>query len=112
MSTRQSSGEPEPTIEGHADLVAPMVAGEKPWSDWRIGTEHEKFVYKRGDRRAPSYDEEGGIRDILMALTEFGWEPIEENGHVIAMKGDDGTVSLEPAGKLELSGGGGKIGVL
>ncbi len=104
MSTRQTSGEPEPTIEGLADLVAPMIAGEKPKIAWRIGTEHEKFVYRRADRAAPSYDEPGGIRDILLSLKEFGWEPIEENGNVIAMKGEDGTVSLEPAGQLELSG--------
>ncbi|MDY7097999.1 MAG: glutamate--cysteine ligase [Pseudomonadota bacterium] len=104
MSTRETSNTPEPVIEGIDDLVAPMIAGEKPKDQWRIGTEHEKFVYHRGDRRAPSYDEEAGIRDILLSLREFGWEPIEENGNVIAMKGADGTVSLEPAGQLELSG--------
>jgi len=70
----------------------------------RLGTEHEKFVYCRSDHHAPSYDEPGGIRDLLMALTEFGWEPVFENGKVIAMSGSDGTVSLEPAGQLELSG--------
>ncbi|MEO1489007.1 MAG: glutamate-cysteine ligase family protein, partial [Pseudomonadota bacterium] len=104
MSTRETSGAPEPIIGGMADLIAPMQRGEKPKSDWRIGTEHEKFVYHRSDRRAPSYDEDAGIRSILLSLKEFGWEPIEENGNVIAMKGEDGTVSLEPAGQLELSG--------
>lgn len=108
MSTRESSAADEPVIEGMDDLTAPMRGGEKPKADWRIGTEHEKLVYKRidagGDRRAPSYDEECGIRDLLMGLREFGWEPIEENGNVIALKGKDGAVSLEPAGQLELSG--------
>ncbi|MEZ5742923.1 MAG: glutamate--cysteine ligase [Sphingomonadaceae bacterium] len=104
MSTRQASGAVEAPIESIAELVAPMAAGEKPREDWRIGTEHEKFVYCVEDFHAPSYDEPGGIHDLLMALTEFGWEPIEENGKVIAMKGADGTVSLEPAGQLELSG--------
>lgn len=104
MSTRETSAADEPVIEGIDDLTAPMRAGEKPKSDWRIGTEHEKFVFDTRDFHAPSYDEEGGIHDILMSLTEFGWEPIEENGHVIAMRGADGTVSLEPGGQLELSG--------
>ena len=104
MSTRQASAADEPIIETLEQLTEPMRLGEKPKSEWRIGTEHEKLVYKREDRRAPSYDEPCGIRDLLMNLTEFGWEPIEENGKVIAMKGDDGTVSLEPAGQLELSG--------
>jgi len=81
-----------------------MIQGEKPKTDWRIGTEHEKFVYCNGDHHAPSYDEPSGIRDLLMALTKFGWEPVYEGKHVIALKGDDGAVSLEPSGQLELSG--------
>ncbi|MEL7219140.1 MAG: glutamate--cysteine ligase, partial [Pseudomonadota bacterium] len=104
MSTREASDADEPTIESMDDLVAPMLGGEKPKSEWRIGTEHEKLVYKRGERRAPSYDEPCGIRDLLSELTEFGWEPVEENGNVIALKGEDGAISLEPAGQLELSG--------
>jgi glutamate--cysteine ligase len=104
MTTRTSSGSDDPTLESRDDLLAPFRKGEKPKSAWRIGTEHEKFVYRQADHRAPSYDEEGGIRDLLMALTEYGWRPVEENGKVIALAGSDGTVSLEPAGQLELSG--------
>ena len=104
MSTREGPTGEELPIERREQLVAPMQAGEKPPSNWRIGTEHEKLVYKAGTHAAPSYDEPGGIRDILMQLREFGWEPIEEGGQVIALKGADGNVSLEPAGQLELSG--------
>ena len=104
MSTRQVSDRNDPIIESRADLIAPMQAGEKPRDAWRIGTEHEKLVYRTSDFGAPSYDERGGIRDLLMALTEYGWTPVEEGGKVIAMAGPDGTVSLEPAGQLELSG--------
>ena len=104
MSTRETSAADDPIIESRDQLVAPMIAGEKPRERWRIGTEHEKLVFRGPDHHAPAYCEEGGIRDILMALTEFGWEPVEEGGQVIAMRGSDGTVSLEPAGQLELSG--------
>ncbi|MET1754258.1 glutamate--cysteine ligase [Novosphingobium sp. RD2P27] len=104
MSTREVSDRDDPVIESIAQLAEPMAAGEKPRAQWRIGTEHEKQVYALADRHAPSYDEPGGIRDLLLSLREFGWEPIEEGGHVIAMKGADGNVSLEPAGQLELSG--------
>ncbi|NMN03311.1 MULTISPECIES: glutamate--cysteine ligase [unclassified Novosphingobium] len=104
MSTRQVSDSNDPLIESRDQLVIPMQRGEKPREAWRIGTEHEKFVYRTADHAAPSYDEPGGIRDLLMALTEFGWEPVMEGGKVIAMAGPDGTVSLEPAGQLELSG--------
>ncbi|MXP46992.1 glutamate--cysteine ligase [Altererythrobacter luteolus] len=104
MSTRDTSVVDDPIIESRDQLVAPMQAGEKPRDAWRIGTEHEKLVYKREDFHAPSYDEDGGIRDILLSLQDFGWTPVEEGGKIIALKGEDGAISLEPAGQLELSG--------
>ncbi|MFD1612876.1 glutamate--cysteine ligase [Sphingomonas tabacisoli] len=104
MSTREETGKVDPVIEDRAQLIEFFATGEKPRDAWRIGTEHEKFVYRTADHRAPSYHERGGIRDLLMGLTRFGWEPVEEGGHVIALRGPDGTVSLEPAGQLELSG--------
>src|SRR5436190_17105098 len=105
MTTRtETGGKAERLIESREDLLAVFAGGEKARDDWRIGTEHEKFVYRTADHRAPSYDEPGGIRDLLLGLTEFGWQPIEEDGKVIALAGPDGNVSLEPAGQFELSG--------
>jgi glutamate--cysteine ligase len=104
MSTRQASDAEDPIIESRDQLVAPMANGEKPRGNWRIGTEHEKLVYRRSDHAAPSYDEPGGIRDLLVELQEFGWQPVEEGGKIIALSGPDGAISLEPAGQLELSG--------
>ena len=104
MSTRQENDTNEPLIESREALIIPMQKGEKPPERWRIGTEHEKFVYRTADHRAPSYDEPGGIRDLLTGLEQFGWKPVFEGGNVIAMTGADGAISLEPAGQLELSG--------
>jgi len=104
MSTRQESTTTEPLIESREALLLPMQKGEKPAGKWRIGTEHEKFVYRKADHRAPSYDEPGGIRDLLVGMEKFGWQPVIEGGNVIAMNGADGAISLEPAGQLELSG--------
>jgi glutamate--cysteine ligase len=104
MSTRMASDGEERPIEGRDQLVLPMQAGEKPRERWKIGTEHEKLVFRHEDHRAPTYDEPGGIREILMAMQRFGWEPVEEGGKVIAMSGADGAISLEPAGQFELSG--------
>ena len=104
MTTRTDPAADSPPIESRSDLLAVFEDGEKAPERWRIGTEHEKLVYRRADRRAPSYGEPGGIRDLLHGLTEFGWRPVEEGGNVIALAGPDGTVSLEPAGQLELSG--------
>jgi glutamate--cysteine ligase len=104
MSTREDTGKDDPIIEDRAQLISLFASGEKARDAWRIGTEHEKFVYRTADHRAPSYDEPGGIRDLLSGLTRFGWEPVVEGGNVIALRGPDGTISLEPAGQLELSG--------
>ncbi|MEO5867182.1 MAG: glutamate--cysteine ligase [Sphingomonas sp.] len=104
MTTRPDSKASSPIVESHDQLVASFARGEKPPEQWRIGTEHEKFVYSLRDHHAPSYDEQGGIHDLLMALTDYGWRPVEENGKVIALSGADGSVSLEPAGQFELSG--------
>ncbi|MET4665303.1 glutamate--cysteine ligase [Sphingomonas sp. PvP056] len=104
MTTRSDTIKTSPLIESRDQLVASFAAGEKPPERWRIGTEHEKFVYADSDHHAPSYTEEGGIRDLLDALQAYGWKPVEENGNVIAMTGSDGSISLEPAGQFELSG--------
>src|SRR3954447_17662692 len=103
MTTKTDDSDSRP-IESRADLLSVFEAGEKSPADWRIGTEHEKFVYRLADHHAPSYDQPGGIRDLLKGLIEYGWEPVEEAGNVIALKGVDGNVSLEPAGQFELSG--------
>ena len=103
MTQRTETGD-SPPIESRADLLSVFEGGEKPRENWRIGTEHEKFVYRTSDHRAPSYDERGGIRDLLVGLTEFGWKPVIESGNIIALSGVDGTISLEPAGQFELSG--------
>jgi glutamate--cysteine ligase len=103
MTTRTDDSA-SPLIESRDDLLSVFAGGEKPPENWRIGTEHEKFVYRVEDHRAPSWEEPGGIRDLLHGLTEFGWQPVEENGKIIALTGTDGTISLEPAGQFELSG--------
>jgi glutamate--cysteine ligase len=104
MTTKTATDPKSAVIESRDQMLRYFAGGEKSAERWRIGTEHEKFVYRTSDHAAPSYDEPGGIRDLLMALTEFGWTPVEENGRVIALTGQDGSVSLEPAGQFELSG--------
>jgi glutamate--cysteine ligase len=104
MSTKTVSKSNAAVIEHRDQLIQSFARGEKPVDRWRIGTEHEKFVYSLSDHHAPSYDEPGGIRDLLDGLTDFGWRPVEEGGKVIALAGPDGAISLEPAGQFELSG--------
>ncbi|PJK01651.1 glutamate--cysteine ligase [Lysobacteraceae bacterium NML03-0222] len=91
-------------VTDRAQLVEVIASGEKPRSDWRIGTEHEKFGFRLDDLRPPEYAGERGIRALLTGLQRFGWQPYEEDGHLIALSRDGASVTLEPAGQLELSG--------
>ncbi len=92
-------------IESKDDLVAYLEAGCKPPEQWRIGTEHEKFAFRLSDLKPLPYDGEDGIRELLMRLTRFGWTPVYEGENVIALSSETGgSVSLEPAGQVELSG--------
>jgi glutamate--cysteine ligase len=105
MSTKTVSNSNAAVIEDRAQLVEYFARGEKPKDRWRIGTEHEKFVYwKTPDHRAPSYEEPGGIHALLIGLTHYGWKPVYEGENIIALSGPDGAISLEPAGQFELSG--------
>ena len=103
MSGPQSA----PTLD-HAltfdDLVASLEAGCKPRERWRVGTEHEKFGFHQGSWRPVAYDEPQGIRAMLEGLTRFGWAPVEEGGHLLALKRDGASITLEPGGQFELSG--------
>jgi glutamate--cysteine ligase len=55
--------------------------------------------------RPPTYEGPRGIGALLNGMTRFGWAPVEEHGNVIALTRGDGSITLEPAGQLELSGG-------
>lgn len=102
MSIPQSGGGP---IESHDQLAQLMADGCKPKSDWRIGTEHEKFGFCTDTLKPLPYDGERSIKAVLTGLQErFGWAPVEEGGKLIGLTKDGGNVSLEPGGALELSG--------
>ena len=49
-------------IESRDELIAHFEAGCKPKSDWRIGTEHEKFPFHTGDFSPVPYDGPSGFR--------------------------------------------------
>ena len=102
MSIPQSGGEP---IEHKRQLAEYLEAGNKPKSDWRIGTEHEKFGYCRDTLMPLPYDGQRSIRAMLEGLaSDTGWDPVREGGNIIGLTKDGANISLEPGGQLELSG--------
>ena len=101
MSIPQSAGGP---IESRDDLVRYLAEGCKPKSEWRIGTEHEKFVYDMRTHKPLQYESRPGIRTLLEGMKQFGWEPIMEGEAIIGLTQNGAAISLEPGGQFELSG--------
>jgi glutamate--cysteine ligase len=92
-------------VTNKAQLVEDLATGCKPPTDWRIGTEHEKFPYNLDSNKRLPYEGTPGIKALLEGLQRFNWDPVVENGNIIALTRSDGSsVSLEPGGQFELSG--------
>lgn len=94
------------------DLAAHLATGCKPPRAFRVGSEHEKLVYRLGSYAPVAYDVDaegrGGIHALLEGLKRFGWTGVYEDnqfGHtLIGLTRGGGNISLEPGGQFELSG--------
>jgi glutamate--cysteine ligase len=96
------AGEP---ITDRRQLLTYLLMGSKPQEQWRIGTEHEKFVFRAADFSPVPYEGSNGIRALLEGIgRKFDWQPVMEGENIIGLKKDGCSVSLEPGGQFELSG--------
>ena len=91
------------------DLVQDMGRGCKPKEAFRVGAEHEKFVFRLPGHQAVEYGGEAGIHALLTGLKRFGWTDILEKTPaggetLIGVQRGGASVSLEPGGQFELSG--------
>ncbi len=96
-----------PLIESRADLIEAMAKGGKPRSQWTVGTEHEKHVYRKNPIRPVPYDGNDGVHALLTGVQQrTGWHPFFDKGNPIGLRNDEvaGGISLEPGGQFELSG--------
>src|SRR6201992_3783284 len=102
MSIPQSASGP---IQSRDDLVRQLSKGSRPKDQWRIGTEHEKFVYDLKTHK-PVRCEGGGPRTRRLGegLHRFAWQPVREGEHIIGLTQNGASLSLEPGGQFELSG--------
>ena len=85
-------------------LYDDLVGHCKPPEQCLIGVEHEAFLFSRHDHRRLPYAGPAGIAGVLTALERFGWQPQHEQGRLVGLSGDAASITLEPAGQLELSG--------
>ena len=94
-------------IAGRDDLVRWLAEGVKPKSQFRIGTEHEKFAFTLEGHRPVPYEGRRDIRALLEGMEHLlGWQPIMEGRNIIGLFDvtGGGAISLEPGGQFELSG--------
>lgn len=94
-------------ITGVDDLLRTFHESCKPRSEFRVGTEAEKFGVLAATGEPLPFDGERSVRRVLNELqSRFGWEAQREyaEGDVIALYKDAGSITLEPGGQLELSG--------
>jgi glutamate--cysteine ligase len=94
-------------IETRDELVAWLEAGSKPPSEFRMGTEHEKFGFTIGRHEPVPYAGPRGIKALLDGMQMLlGWEPILDGDNIIGLHDvtGGGAISLEPGGQFELSG--------
>src|SRR6202521_4026656 len=94
-------------IERRDDLVNWIAQGVKAKSQFRIGTEHEKFAFTLEGHRPVPYEGIRGIRALLEGMQHLlGWQPIMEGPNIIGLFDvtGGGAISLEPGGQFELSG--------
>ncbi len=98
-------GNPTP-IDNRQQLIEYLESGCKPKSEWRLGTEHEKFGFTTHDLRPLPYEGRSSIHAMLQGLADqFNWKPVYEQGSLIALLDDKGaSITLEPGGQFELSG--------
>ncbi|HKD66467.1 MAG TPA: glutamate--cysteine ligase [Candidatus Binataceae bacterium] len=92
-------------IRSKEELLEYFQGGSKPREQWRIGTEYEKVVVDARSGRAIPFSGPRGVEEILKRLADrYGYEPDDEEGRIIALKGPASSITLEPGGQIELSG--------
>ena len=94
-------------IESKDQLISYFVDGFKPKSQWRVGTEHEKFPFLKDTLGPVPYAGSRSIRALLEGLRDaYGWQGVYEGEHIIALSNPHSlaNISLEPGGQFELSG--------
>ncbi|TNM66005.1 glutamate--cysteine ligase [Aliirhizobium smilacinae] len=90
-----------------SELSAYLAQGSRPKEQFRIGTEHEKFVFFAADNGTVPYSGDASISALLKGMQErLGWEPIMDGDNIIGLgeQSGMGAISIEPGGQFELSG--------
>ena len=88
-------------INSKEKIIEYFRSGIKETKDFRIGIEHEKFLFNNKNNKRIDYSK---IKEMFKALIEFGWNPILEIENVIGLNKGGKNITLEPGNQIELSG--------
>ena len=86
-------------INSKNQIIEYFKSGIKDTKNFKIGIEHEKFLFSNNKRI--NYLK---IKEMFAALLEFGWNPIYEKNNIIALNKGGKNITLEPGNQIELSG--------
>ena len=88
-------------INSKEQIIEYFKSGIKKTKDFRIGIEHEKFLFNNQDNKRINYSK---IKEMFTALLEFGWNPILEKKNIIGLNKGGKNITIEPGNQIELSG--------
>ena len=88
-------------INSKKQIIKYFESGIKDTKDFRIGIEHEKFLFNNQDNKRVDYSK---IKEMFSSLLEFGWNPILEKENIIGLNKGGKNITLEPGNQIELSG--------
>ena len=82
-------------------IIEYFKSGIKDKKEFKIGIEHEKFLFDSQNNKRIDYQK---IKEMFSALLEFGWNPVLENNNIIGLNKGGKNITLEPGNQIELSG--------
>ncbi len=88
-------------IDSKEKIINYFKLGIKEIKNFKIGIEHEKFLFNNSDNKRIDYPK---IKEMFTALLEFGWNPVFEKENIIALNKGGKNITLEPGNQIELSG--------
>ena len=88
-------------INSKEKIIEYFKSGIKKTKDFKIGIEHEKFLFNSDNNKRIDYLK---IKEMFAALLEFGWNSIFEKGYIIGLNKGGKNITLEPGNQIELSG--------
>ena len=88
-------------INSKEQIIEYFKSGIKKTQDFKIGIEHEKFLFNNHDNKRIDYSK---VKEMFSALLEFGWNPILDKENIIGLNKGGKNITLEPGNQIELSG--------